>query len=141
VRICDAQPTAAEADALAGLITACVLQAARDIDEGRPARGGAGELPRRLLEENLWRAVRFGMDGDLIDFARGDVVPAGAAVEELLAWTAPVRAERGIEPQLPVLNGAQRQRRLIDAGAPMEEVYAASVQETRQTYAQEAPVT
>jgi carboxylate-amine ligase len=52
-----------------------------------------------------------------------------------------MRAELGIEPALPALNGAQRQRRAIAAGAPMEEVYATSVQETRQTYAQEVPAT
>ena len=51
--------------------------------------------------------------------------------------TAPVRAELGIEPSLPALNGAQRQRRAIDAGASMQEVFAAAVRETSQTYVQE----
>ena len=41
VRICDAQATAAESEALAALIVACVLQAARDHDEGVPVRGPA----------------------------------------------------------------------------------------------------
>jgi carboxylate-amine ligase len=77
------------------------------------------------------------MDGQLIDFATMGEQPASAAVAGLLTWTAPMRAELGIEPVLPALNGAQRQRRAIASGAPMEEVYAASVQETRQTYAQE----
>jgi carboxylate-amine ligase len=137
VRICDAQGTAAESEALASLITACVAQAARDEDEGRPFE----DLPRRLLEENLWRSIRHGMDGRQIDLVRGVEEPAAAAVERLLGWTAPVRAELGLEPALPVLNGAQRQRRAIEAGVPMEEVYATSVQETRQTYAQEVPAT
>jgi carboxylate-amine ligase len=137
VRICDAQGTAPESDALAALIVATVAQAARDEDEGRPAT----DLPRRVLEENLWRAIRFGMDGKLIDFATMEEQPAAAAVAGLLSWTAPMRAELGIEPALPALNGAQRQRRAIASGAPMEEVYATSVQETRQTYAQEVPAT
>jgi carboxylate-amine ligase len=50
-----------------------------------------------------------------------------------------MRAELGLDPAIGSLNGAQRQRQAIAAGAPMEEVYAASVQETRQTYAQEVP--
>jgi carboxylate-amine ligase len=79
------------------------------------------------------------MDGHLIDFATFEERPAAAAVGDLLSWTAPMRAELGIDPSLPALNGAQRQRRAIAAGAPMEEVYATSVQETRQTYAQEVP--
>jgi carboxylate-amine ligase len=133
VRICDAQSTAGESEALASLIAACVLQAARDVDEGVPF---AGPAPR-LIEENMWRAIRRGLDGDLIDLERAVEHPAQEAPERLLAWTAPIRAELGIDVALPELNGAQRQRRLIDAGAPIEEVYAATVRETRETYAQE----
>jgi carboxylate-amine ligase len=48
-----------------------------------------------------------------------------------------VRAELGIDPVFPELNGAQRQRRAIAAGAPMDEVYAAAVAETRDTYVEE----
>jgi carboxylate-amine ligase len=135
VRIGDAQATAGEAEALAALITACVAQAARDEDEGRPFV----HLPRRLLEENLWRSIRYGMDGRQIDLERGEEEPAPAAIERLLTWTAPVRAELGLDPVFPALNGAQRQRRALDGGASLEEAYAASVQETRQTYAQEVP--
>ncbi|MCZ4491965.1 MAG: glutamate---cysteine ligase / carboxylate-amine ligase [Baekduia sp.] len=135
VRIADAQGTATESDALGQLIVATVAQAARDHDEGRPAP----DLPGRVLEENLWRAIRYGMDGKLIDLATMTEQPASAAVAGLLSWTAPMRSELGIDPVLPALNGAQRQRRAIASGAPMEEVYAASVQDTRQTYAQEVP--
>jgi carboxylate-amine ligase len=139
VRICDAQATAAESDALSGLIVACVAQAARDEDEGRVAALADPGLERRVIEENFWRAIRHGMDGKLIDFATGEERPAPAVVADLLSWTAPMRAELGIEPALPALNGAQRQRRAIESGAPMEEVFATSVQETRQSYAQEVP--
>jgi carboxylate-amine ligase len=134
VRICDAQSTAPEAEALAALIVACVAQAARDEDERVPF----ADHPRRFVEENFWRAIRYGLDGALIDLDRAEEFPAAAAVERLLAWTAPVRAELGIEPAFPPLNGAQRQRRAIEAGAGMREVYAATVKETRQTYVQEA---
>jgi carboxylate-amine ligase len=142
VRICDAQATAAESDALSGLIVACVAQAARDEDEARPPAAPADpRLDRRVIEENFWRAIRHGMDGKLIDYATCEERPAPAAVADLLSWTAPMRAELGIEPVLPALNGAQRQRRAIESGAPMEEVFATSVQETRQSYAQEVPTT
>ncbi len=134
VRICDAQTTAAESDALAGLIVACVAQAARDADERRPLV----EQPRRLIEENLWRALRYGRDGRLVDFAAARELEAGEALEGLLAWCAPVRDELGLELSLPELNGAQRQRRLIESGADAAEVYAVSVRETRESYAAEA---
>lgn len=124
VRICDVQQTAAESEALTALIAGCVLAAARDVDEGVPFE----HPPGHLIEENLWRAIRFGMDGELIDLERLEVEPARAAVERLAAWA-------GCDAAFPELNGAQRQRRQIDAGAPMHEVFAATVEETRSTYA------
>ena len=136
VRICDVQATAQESDALAGLMVACIAQAARDIDEGVPF---ADPAPR-LVEENMWRAIRFGMDGKLIDLERGEEQPARAAIDGLLAWTAPIRAELAIDVAFPERNGAQRQRERIDEGATREEVFAASVKETRESYAQEVKV-
>jgi carboxylate-amine ligase len=136
VRICDAQATAQESDALAGLMVACIAQALRDVDEGAPFLDPAP----RLIEENLWRAIRFGLDGRLIDLDAGEEYPARGAIERLVAWTAPVRGELGIELSFPERNGAQRQRGMIDAGASREEVFAASVQETRQTYFEEVTV-
>ncbi len=136
VRICDAQSSASESEALAGLIVACVAQAARDVDERRPFSDPAP----RLIEENMWRAIRFGLDGSMIDLERGEEYPAAAIVGRLAAWTEPVRAEMGIDPTFPERNGAQRQRRMIEAGASPEEVFAASVRETLQTYSQEVAV-
>jgi glutamate---cysteine ligase / carboxylate-amine ligase len=134
VRICDAQSTAQEAEALAGLIVAAVAQAARDEDDNVPFTDPA----RRLIEENFWRAIRHGLDGRLIDLDRAEEFPAAAAVDRLLGWTAPVRADLGIDPVFPAANGAQRQRGAIAAGIDMRAVYAAAVKETRETYVQEA---
>ena len=136
VRICDVQATAQESDALAGLMVACIAQATRDVDEDVPFSHPAA----RLIEENMWRAIRFGLDGRLIDLAAGEEYPAREAIERLAAWTAPIRAELGIDPAFPERNGAQRQRRLVAAGASREEVFAASVKETRQTYSEEVTV-
>lgn len=132
VRICDAQTTAEEADGLSALIVACVAQAAREVDEGRPAL----TLPPRLIEENMWRAIRHGLDGELIDLERCETYPAAAALERLLAWTEGVRAELAIDVTLPERNGAQRQRALLAEGASMQEVYAEVVAATRDTYGQ-----
>jgi carboxylate-amine ligase len=136
VRICDVQATAHESDALAGLMVACIAQAVRDGDEGVPFEDPAP----RLIEENMWRAIRFGLDGRLIDLVRGEEYPAREAIERLLAWTGPVRAELAIDPAFPERNGAQRQRQLIEAGAAREEVFAASVNETSASYPEEVTV-
>jgi carboxylate-amine ligase len=130
VRICDAQATAAEADALAALIVACVAQAARDVDERVPF----ADLPNRMIEENVWRALRYGLDGDLLDLDRRAPYPAAGALDRLLEWTAPVRAELGIDVALPTHNGAQRQRRMLSSGMSLAEVYAAVQAQTRETY-------
>ncbi len=131
VRICDSQIGAAESEGLAALIVGCVAQAARDLDAGLPWV----DLPGRLIEENLWRALRYGLDGELIDLETERTYPAAEALERLLAWSTPVRAELGIEVTLPPLNGAQRQRRMSESGMSLADVYAATVTETRETYA------
>jgi carboxylate-amine ligase len=132
VRICDVQSTAAESEALVNLIVACVAQAAREVDEARTPP----ELPARLLEENVWRAIRYGLDGELLDLHRAEPYPARAAGERLLGWTEEVRGELGIEVQLAELNGAQRQRALLRDGMTLAEVYAATVGATEATYSQ-----
>src|SRR3984893_10259196 len=107
VRICDAQATAPESDALAGLVAACIAQATRDVDEGVPFVDPAP----RLIEENMWRAIRFGLDGKLIDLPGDEEYPARQAIERLAARNAPIRAELAIELAFPELHGAQPQRR------------------------------
>jgi carboxylate-amine ligase len=136
MRICDVQATAGESDALASLIAACIAQAVRDVDEDVPFVDPAP----RLIEENMWRAIRFGLDGRLIDLQRGEEYPARQAIERLAAWTEPIRSELGIEPIFPERNGAQRQRQLIEMGATREQVFAASVAETQESYSQEVKV-
>jgi carboxylate-amine ligase len=71
----------------------------------------------------------------MIDFDARAEYPTAAAVDRLLAWTEPVRAEHGLEVSLPERNGAQRQRALIAEGASMRDVFAQTVRETRETYA------
>jgi glutamate---cysteine ligase / carboxylate-amine ligase len=133
LRICDAQTSAADSTALEALLTACIAQAALDEDAGVPHE----DPPPRFIEENFWRAIRYGLDGRLIDLDRREEFPAAAVGERLLAWTAPARAQLGLEPALPEENGAQRQRRALAQGATMEEVFAAEVARTQRTYAAE----
>jgi carboxylate-amine ligase len=134
VRICDAQTRGEESFALAGLIAACIAQAALDYD-GHGYGGAAGTvLADREIEENLWRAIRHGMSGRMIDFQTGEEVEAGAALGQVLAWTGPARERLGIEVELPTRNGAQRSREALDSGISIEDVYRDAVAETKRTY-------
>jgi hypothetical protein len=85
----------------------------------------------------MWRALRNGMDGQLLDLDRFVEEDARATVDKLLEWTAPARREHGLgEPAFPERNSAQRQRALLADGLSPQDVYAATVRET-QSYAQE----
>ncbi|HEX6665717.1 MAG TPA: YbdK family carboxylate-amine ligase [Solirubrobacterales bacterium] len=133
VRICDAQTHGDESFALAGLIAACIAQTALDYDEhGYEGRGAP--LADREIEENLWRAIRHGAGGRMIDFRRGEQVETRAVLEQILAWTEPARSQLGIEPELPERNGAERAREALDAGASIEDIYRDAVAETGRTY-------
>jgi glutamate---cysteine ligase / carboxylate-amine ligase len=136
VRICDAQTRGDESLNLASLIAACVAQSALELDEG----GAPEPMRQREIEENLWRAIRYGMDGEMIDFRERRVVPTRAVLERIVAWTEPARQVLGLDVDLPERNGAQRAYARFAEGAPIEEIYRRTVEETRKTYAPEGAV-
>jgi carboxylate-amine ligase len=118
VRICDGQSEMHEAVALAALATACIAQFCRDYDAGIALPMPAG----RFIEENMWRAIRHGITGNMIDFERGVEIPTPVAIERLLDWTAPTHAPLGLGDFLTTIpqtlaegNGAVRQLRRLEA--------------------------
>jgi carboxylate-amine ligase len=125
IRICDGQPDLAEAQSLAALCYALTARCARAYDEGEPLP----DLPHRMLEENLWRAIRYGLSGELLDFERGESIPARARIEQLIEWVAPVAAEIGAAPFLavPEQNAAERQIERRSEGADLRRIYAEQV--------------
>ncbi|HSS34497.1 MAG TPA: YbdK family carboxylate-amine ligase [Solirubrobacterales bacterium] len=137
VRICDAQTRGEESLALAGLISACIAQTALDYDE-HGYEGKGAPLADREIEENLWRAIRHGAGGEMIDFRAGTTVPTRAVLDSILEWTEPARTQLGIAVELPERNGAERAREALAAGASIEDVYRDAIAETRRTYAQSA---
>jgi len=130
VRICDAQPDLVEAQALAALMHALAARFARAIDEGEPLP----DLPNRLLEENMWRAIRYGLTDGLIDFARGEVVPARSRIEALIEWVLPVAEEIGAAPYLavPEANPSERQYARLEELGSHRDVFAELVRRPRE---------
>jgi carboxylate-amine ligase len=132
VRICDAQPEFSRAVALAGLMTALTAHYARAYDEGRPLPSH----PDRMLEENLWRAIRWGMTGELIDLDAGVAIPAKARLEALVDEVGDVAGDLGIAPYLGALAGptaAEAYAAELEAGATVEEVWPRAVERTRES--------
>jgi len=125
IRICDAQPDLADARALAALCYALTARIARAFDDGEPLPS----YPHRLIEENFWRAIRYGLSGELIDLATGDVRPARAHLERLVEWVQPAAEELGFAQHLavPAANASERQIARHAEGASLEEIYAEQV--------------
>jgi glutamate---cysteine ligase / carboxylate-amine ligase len=125
IRVCDAQPELGESRALAALCYSLTARVARALDEGEPLPSH----PHRLLEENLWRALRWGMSGELIDLERGESIPARARLEALLEWVRPIAEELGAAQwlSLPDRNAAERQIVRHHEGATMEQIFAEQV--------------
>jgi glutamate---cysteine ligase / carboxylate-amine ligase len=122
IRICDGQPELGEAQTLAALVYALAARIARALDEGEKLP----DHPHRLIEENLWRAIRYGLSGELIDLDRGEVLSARRRLEELIAWAWPVAEELGAAAYIavPERNAAERQIARFEAGETLEQIYA-----------------
>ena len=122
IRICDAQPDLAEALALAALAASLAARIARAVDDGEPLP----EPPPRLIEENLWRAIRYGLSGELLDLGTLEPLPARERLERLVEWARPAADEIGATPwlRIPERNAAERQIARHREGAPLEEIYA-----------------
>jgi carboxylate-amine ligase len=125
IRIADGQPDLAEAQSLAALGYALAVRCARAYDDGEPQPN----LPHRLLEENMWRAIRYGLSGELLDLERGVAIPARERIAQLLEWVEPVADEIGAAPYLsvPERNAAERQIARREEGASLEEIFAEQV--------------
>ena len=128
IRICDGQPELSEAQSLVAFAVSLTARVARAYDE----RDAVQPLPHRLIEENFWRAIRFGLSGELLDFARGEPIPARQRIEELIEWARPAAEEIGAAPYLavPERNAAERQIERFDDGASLETIYAEQVKAT-----------
>ena len=82
VRVCDAQSRVDDTLALAALIQAIIARLFTLLRQNITFR----VYRRRLLDENRWRATRYGLDGKLIDFGRETEVETRSLVHELLEF-------------------------------------------------------
>jgi carboxylate-amine ligase len=131
IRICDAQTEAWQSLAISSLTVGLVAHLARVYDEGMPLP----ILPTRYVEENLWRAIRYGLDGSLVDWATRTEMPAADAIRHLVELCGPYAAGLGLTPHLDDVermlregNGAQQQVKAHLEGKTLEQVFAGTVE-------------
>jgi carboxylate-amine ligase len=134
IRICDGQPDASHAIALSALQLALVAHFAALYDAGEPLPSH----PARDVEENLWRAIRWGMSRELIDLDARRAEPAAERVAALVQRCRPQIDALGLAPYLEPLDGlladgdlASRLSARLDEGEDLQTLFAEQVRLTR----------
>src|SRR5216110_70529 len=134
-RICDAQSRVDDTIALAALMQAIVAK----LQKLRRQNVTFRSYPRRLIDENRWRASRYGLDGKLIDFGRCCEVPECDLLHEMLEFVATEVEELGNQSEIAHIEkimregtGADRQlavwERTHDIKAVVDQIVAETYQ-------------
>jgi carboxylate-amine ligase len=132
IRICDMCTNMDEAVAVAALLQALVAKLIKLRNQNMAWR----TYENYFINENKWRAVRYGMDGKLIDFGIEAEVPMRFLAQELLGFVDDVVDELGSRSEISVIKtiadegtSADRQlkvyRRALNMGTdPREALFA-----------------
>jgi len=81
-RVCDVCTRVEEAVCIAAILQAIIAKIWKLRRDNLTFR----VYPTAMIEENKWRAVRFGLDGKLIDFGKEQELPARELISEMLQW-------------------------------------------------------
>ncbi len=95
-RICDIPTRVDDTIAIAALFQALVAKVDRLLDQNLTFR----LHHKMLIEENKWRAVRYGLDGKMIDFGKGTEVPIRDLILELLRFVDKVVDDLGSRDEI-----------------------------------------
>jgi glutamate---cysteine ligase / carboxylate-amine ligase len=133
-RMCDVATKVEEAVAIAALTQAIVVKLYKLSTSNQSWR-----LYRRaLIEENKWRAARYGIEGKLIDFGKEEEVPMRSLIPELLELVDDVLDELGSRSAVEYVNtilnegtSAERQLRVYQQTGDLKAVVRHLVAETR----------
>jgi carboxylate-amine ligase len=140
-RICDVPTAPRESIAIAAVIQAIVVKLYRL----RERNLGFRRYHRALIEENKWRAARWGLDGKLIDFGKREEKPMRTLALELLEFVDDVVDDLGSRREIDyvrqiLVNGtsAERQLQVYRETGDLRAVVRAIVDETRESVEQSA---
>jgi glutamate---cysteine ligase / carboxylate-amine ligase len=105
VRACDAQSRVDDTLAIAALIQAVIAKLHKLLRQNITFR----VYRRRLLDENRWRASRYGIDGKLIDFGKETEVETRSLLNELLEFVSTEVNELGTEKEMAHIERIMRE--------------------------------
>src|SRR5438132_4891349 len=133
VRVCDAQSRVDDTLAVAALIQAVISKLYKLLRQNTTFR----VYRRRLLDENRWRASRYGIDGKLIDFGREAEVETRSLLNELMEFVSTEVDELGSKREMTHIErimregtGADRQLEVFHRTNDMKAVVDQIVDET-----------
>ncbi len=133
-RMCDVTTRIEEAVAIAALTQAIVVKLYRLYTSNQSWR----VYRRALIEENKWRAARYGIEGKLIDFGKEAEVPMRELIPELLELVDDVVDDLGSRSAVEYINtmlregtSAERQLRVFQESGDLKEVVRHLVAETK----------
>jgi glutamate---cysteine ligase / carboxylate-amine ligase len=133
VRVCDAQSRVDDTLAIAALIQAVIAKLHKLLRQNITFR----VYRRRLLDENRWRASRYGIDGKLIDFGKETEVDTRSLLNELLEFVSTEVNELGTQKEVAHIErimregtGADRQLAVWERTQDMKTVVDHIVAET-----------
>src|SRR5438477_9249509 len=105
VRVCDAQSRIDDTLGIAALIQAIISKLFKLLRQNTTFR----VYRRRLLDENCWRATRYGIDGKLIDFGRETEVDTRSLLNELLEFVSTEVNELGSKKEMAHIERIMRE--------------------------------
>src|SRR3982075_768425 len=105
VRVCDAQSRVDDTVAIAALIQAIISKLFKLLRQNTTFR----VYRRRLLDENRWRATRYGIDGKLIDFGNETEVDTRSLLNELLEFVSTEVNELGSQREMAHIERIMRE--------------------------------
>lgn len=119
-------------------VAACYLSLLHMLYRLRASNQRWRQYAPMLISENIWRAQRYGVEGTLMDFGKGVLVPFSELVEELIEVVAPDAEELGCWPEVErartiVAEGTSAERQIakyqesLEAGASTDEALKAVV--------------
>lgn len=133
-RMCDICTKVDEAICMASLIVALVAKLIRLRRSNQSWR----RYRHALICENKWRAIRYGIDGDLIDFGRQEEVPLRELVGELLEFVDDVLDPLGVRREAEYVHtilaegtSADRQLATLDETGDLKAVVDRLIEETK----------
>jgi glutamate---cysteine ligase / carboxylate-amine ligase len=135
-RICDVCTRVDEAICIAALLQAIIAKLWRLRHDNLTFRVYPGDL----IEENKWRAVRYGLDGKLIDFGKQQELPARDLIREMIEWfigdiVDELGSRREVEYAYQILqegSSADRQLAAFQRTGDLKEVVAQLIRETEE---------